>query len=413
MSTHKVHTLLAIRLLSLVHFANDFFAGSLGILLAAQAEKLDLSNGQIGLISTAYYALSLFQPTFGWLVDRTGRAFLMVSGAFLTGVGIFLCGFAPSFGWIMLAAFFAGLGSAMFHPVGLATARHLGHEVGKGKTVALFMLGGNSGYAIAPFIVGFILEANGPRGIVIPFLVSLLVVPYILGRLRPALSVQLIAAEKAVHIPPNTTSKRTTRWNKVGVWMLLAYLVMVLVRGTVDQVLGTYLPTYYEQSGRSLSFAGVATGAVLFASAVGSYAGSRLSDTISRLLIIGLSLALIPPLLLLLLESNGVGIFIFGTLLGLMLKASLPLLLMMGQEVFPGGASGASGLAFGWMFMSSTIGTFTASVLSDAIGLKETLQVMAILPVFGVIMVLGMWNQTRTATQRNMAEIQPAASPGD
>lgn len=413
MSIHKVPALLAIRLLSVVHFANDFFAGSLGILLAAQAEKLDLSNGQIGLISTSYYALSLAQPTFGWLVDHTGRAFLMVSGAFLTGVGILLCGFAPSFAWIMLAAFFAGLGSAMFHPVGLATARHLGHEAGKGKTVALFMLGGNSGFAIAPFIVGFILEANGPRGIAIPFLVSLLVVPYVLGRLRPALSVQLRAAEKAVHVPQNSTAQNSTRWNKVGVWMLLAYLVMVLVRGTVDQVLGTYLPTYYEQSGRSLSFAGIATGAVLFASAVGAYVGSRLSDTVSRLLIIGVSMAFVPPLLLLLLESEGVGIFIFGTLLGLMLKASLPLLLMMGQEVFPGGASGASGLAFGWMFMSSTIGTFIASVLSDVIGLKETLQVMAILPVFGVVMVLLMWNRTRSATQPQRAEIQPVPAPGD
>ena len=124
-------------------------------------------------------------------------------------------------------------------------------------------------------------------------------------------------------------------------------------------------------------------------------------------------MAFVPPLLLLLLESEGVGIFIFGTLLGLMLKASLPLLLMMGQEVFPGGASGASGLSFGWMFLSSTIGTFIASLLSDAIGLKETLQVIAILPVFGVLMVLVIWNHTRTATQTQMAEIQPAASLGD
>lgn len=411
--SHILPSKLAIRWLSLTHFANDFFSGSLGVLLAAQAEKLDLSNGQIGLASTAYLSLSLGQPLLGWLADRTERAFLMVTGAFLTGIGLLFCGFAPNFFWLMIAALFAGLGSAMFHPVGLAAARHLGQEAAKGKTVALFMLGGNSGYAVAPFIIGFILESYGPHGMAIPFVVSLVFVPYILVRLRPAMSGQLKAAEKAT--PPHRHPElgRVNRWQKTGLWVLAAYLVVVFVRGTVDQVLGTYLPTYYEQSGRSLAFAGVATGSVLFFSAVGSYLGARLSDYVSRLIIMGVSMAIMPPMLLLLLESDGIGIFTFGAVLGIMLKASLPLLLMMGQEVFPGGASGASGLSFGWMFTSNTIGTIIASILSDAIGLREMLQLMAFLPLVGLVMVVVMWNQTRTTGQRQMAEIQPAPSTGD
>ncbi|MBI5931657.1 MAG: MFS transporter [Chloroflexi bacterium] len=406
-------TPLAIRWLSLAHFANDFFSGSLGVLLASQAEKLDLSNGQIGLASTAYLALSFGQPLLGWLADRTGQAFLMVTGAFLTGIGLLLCGFAPTYAWLIFAALFAGLGSAMFHPVGLATARHLGQESTKGKTVALFMLGGNSGYSVAPFLIGFILEANGPHGMLFPFLVSLVFVPYILVRLRPAMLGQLTAAEKTNPPPQNTQTNRINRWQKTGFWMLVAYLAIVFVRGTVDQVLGTYLPTYYEQSGRSLSFAGVATGAVLFFSAIGSYMGARLSDHISRLLIMGVSMAIMPPMLLLLLESDGIGIFIFGAVLGVMLKASLPLLLMMGQEVFPGGASGASGLAFGWMFASNTIGTIIASLLSDAIGLKETLQAMALLPIIGLFMVILMRSQTKSTPRPQMAEIQAIPTVGD
>jgi FSR family fosmidomycin resistance protein-like MFS transporter len=386
---------MAIRWLALTHFANDFFSGTLGILLAAQAEKLDLSNSQVGIASTAYYALSLGQPLFGWIADHQHKTFLMITGAFWTAVGMVLGGFAPSFGWLVAAVFFAGFGSATFHPVGLASARHFGKEAGKGRSVALFMLGGNSGFAVAPFFVGFILEATGPKGMAFPFLVSLLFVPLILTRLRPSVQGDLVAAEKISRSVQSTRSTKN-RWHKAGWMMLVAYLGIALSRGIVDQAIGVYLPTYYEQAGRSLSFAGVATGAVLFFSAIGSYMGSTLSDHIPRLQIIAVSLLFIPPLLLLLLESDGIGIFIFGILLGLALKASLPLLLMMGQEVFPGGASGASGLAFGWMFMSSTIGTFLVGLLSDEIGLKAALQWMAVLPIVGFMLVFLLRGQTKT-----------------
>src|SRR5512139_3263182 len=84
----------AIRWLAAAHFANDFFSGSLGVMLAAQARLLGLSNTEVGLASTAYYVMSLAQPLFGWTADHTRRSYLLVSGALWTAAAMFLCGLA-------------------------------------------------------------------------------------------------------------------------------------------------------------------------------------------------------------------------------------------------------------------------------------------------------------------------------
>ena len=385
MSTEKR----AVLWLTLAHFTNDFFSGMIGILLAAQDDVIGLSNAQIGTASAIFLSVSIVQPLLGWSADRYNIPHLMILGPSLTAIGLAIIAIAPSFGMIVLGTLLGGFGNAMFHPVGLASARAFGGSAGKGRSVARFMIGGNGGYAISPFIAGFSLSAFGPTG-ALPFvLLNLMIVPVTYLRLKDSLRTALDnPPTKTEKLPlAETQSPLTRRWYQGTAVLISIYLLIVLMRGVIFQALNTFLPTFYKDSGRDLDFAGVATSALFLCAAFGGFIGSSLSDRLPRLPIVAVSLFLIGPLGWLLLSADGIWILALSVPLGLVMGANWPILLMIGQEVLPGGKSGSSGLAFGWGFVANAGGTFVVGNLADIFGLKETLQLAAIVPVLGALLV--------------------------
>jgi FSR family fosmidomycin resistance protein-like MFS transporter len=389
-SVEKTHPTWVTPWLAMAHFSNDFFTGSLGLILVAQSERLDLSNTQFGLASSGYLGISLLQPLLGWLTDRIERAYLMLGGAFISALGVLIIALAPSYSIILFGSVVAGIGNAMFHPIGLASARAFAKENASGRSVALFMLGGNGAFAIGPLIIGWVLDTVGLRGVAPFVLLSAIFVPVILLRLRPVLRGSLTGAQKTtqiIRVKDADGNLPQINWWQNAIFILVIYMIVVFLRGTMHQSLGTFLPKYYTEQDRSLVFAGIATFALLFAAAFGSYFGAVLSDYVPRRLIITFSLTAMTPLMLLLLEVSGVWIFVFSIALGLLVNANWPLLLMIGQEVAPGGAVSASGFAFGWGFFASAAGSFFIGVLADEIGLGPALRVMSVMPLLAVSMI--------------------------
>ncbi|NJL95213.1 MAG: MFS transporter [Anaerolineae bacterium] len=81
---------------------------------------------------------------------------------------------------------------------------------------------------------------------------------------------------------------------------------------------------------------------------------------------------------------------IVSVLLGLAINISLPIILLIGQEVLPGGASGASGYAFGLTFFAGGIANLAIGPLADAIGLQEALTAVGALPLVAALAFLGL-----------------------
>lgn len=379
----------AIFWLAAAHFLNDFFSGTLGIMLAAQADELDLTNTQIGTASAIFLTVSIVQPFLGWMSDRFRMPHVMILGSSITAVGLLIVGLAPSYLAILAGVLFGGFGNAMFHPTGLAGARAFGGTANKGKSVALFMLGGNGGYAIGPFLSGFALAALGPSGIAPFVLLNLILIPTIFWQLQTNLRNTLNNAQPKPKPKVASHNKLAIqlKWYQTATTLIAAYLIIVLLRGVIYQALSTFLPKYYTDQGRDLDFAGAATFALLFCSALGGFIATSLSDRLPRLPIVSISLFLIAPFGWLLLSAEGIWIFVLSVPFGLTIGAQWPILLMIGQEVLPGGASGASGLAFGWGFIANAGGTFVAGILADSIGLRETLQLVSFMPILGALLV--------------------------
>lgn len=376
--------------LSAGHFANDFFSGAMGIMLAAQDDVIGLSEPEIGLASGIFLGISITQPFLGWLSDRLSIPHLMILGPAVTALGLAVVGLAPSFAIILLGAVLGGFGNAMFHPSGLAGARAFGGEARKGGSIALFMVAGNGAFAISPFIAGFALQAFGPSGILPFVLINLVLMPTIFMRLGTDLRTTLDGKQKPVKAKDGAVAKAQLvrkRWYQTTTVIITVYLLIVLMRGVIYQALNTFLPTFYKDQGLELGIAGSATSVIFVFAALGGFVASSLSDRLPRLPIVSLSLLSIAPLTWLLLSADGFWLFAISVPLGIALGAHWPIVLMIGQEVLPGGASGSSGLAFGWGFVANAAGTILVGAIADAVGLQDTLQYAALLPLLGAVLV--------------------------
>ncbi|MEZ4679194.1 MAG: MFS transporter [Caldilineaceae bacterium] len=164
--------------LTLGHFSVDMLAGAMPIVVGLfLKESLGLSLAQIGLLLGAFkMSSSLTQPIFGYLSDRYGGRWFAVGGVLWMAIFQGLVGYMPTFYTALTMALLAGFGSAAFHPQGASGANI---AAGEHKTagVAMFMLGGNMGYAVGPILAAVILGAFGMHGTAILAGVVLLIVP--------------------------------------------------------------------------------------------------------------------------------------------------------------------------------------------------------------------------------------------
>ena len=152
---------------TLAHFSVDLCSGALPVIVLYLARTLNFSIAQSGFAIGAYaISSSLSQPLFGYLSDRTGGRYQSAIG--LATIAIFqgALGFATSYAMLLAMACLAGCGSAAFHPHGASGANRAGGER-KAAAMAVFMLGGNSGYALGPVIAATAMTALGVHGSVV------------------------------------------------------------------------------------------------------------------------------------------------------------------------------------------------------------------------------------------------------
>jgi MFS family permease len=103
---------------STVHTLHDGLADVTYVLLPLLANAFGLSLAQVGVIRGAHRAaMAAFQIPAGILAERTGERGLLAFGTALAGTAFIALGYAQGFWAILAALFFAGMGSAVQHPI--------------------------------------------------------------------------------------------------------------------------------------------------------------------------------------------------------------------------------------------------------------------------------------------------------
>lgn len=118
------------------HTLHDGFSDVTYVLLPLLAQTFGLSLAQVGMIRSAHrVAMASFQIPAGLIAERFGERNLLALGTLIAGIAFLALGFAPGFWAILIALFFAGVGSAVQHPLSSTIISHA--YPGDGRRIAL------------------------------------------------------------------------------------------------------------------------------------------------------------------------------------------------------------------------------------------------------------------------------------
>ena len=143
----------------MVNNLNDGLAwGLFPVLFAAGG----LSIAEIGVLAALYPAVwGLGQLITGALSDRTGRKPLITAGMLLQAGALSLVALGGSFVAWAVAAVLLGAGTAMVYPTLLAAIGDVAHPVWRARSVGVYRLWRDGGFAIGALTAGLLADAYG------------------------------------------------------------------------------------------------------------------------------------------------------------------------------------------------------------------------------------------------------------
>jgi len=107
------------------HTVHDGFSDVTYVLLPLLAQTFGLSLAQVGMIRSAHrVAMAAFQIPAGLIAERFGERNLLALGTLIAGLAFLALGYASGFWAILIALFFAGVGSAVQHPLSSTIISH-------------------------------------------------------------------------------------------------------------------------------------------------------------------------------------------------------------------------------------------------------------------------------------------------
>jgi FSR family fosmidomycin resistance protein-like MFS transporter len=371
--------LLALILYSFSHFCIDLYSSALGALQPLLVAKLHLSLTQAGLAGgVLIFSSSVTQPLYGYLSDRfQSRLFSALAPAV---AGLFICslGIAPSFGWVLAAVVLGGAGISSFHPQASARAAQ-GTATSRAQWFAIFVSAGTLGMALGPAtfsIADRTLGMDRLPWMAIPGLLST-------GLLLALLPPQQEAAAAA---------RNSFNWKPLRmVWRPLALLYsLVFLRSIVQITFAQFLPLYLSRErGFSLPAASYTLSLYLTAGAIGGFIGGNLADRFGGRNVILVSMLGSAPFLAVFFLTTGLPSLAGLVLGGLILLFTIPVNVVMDQDLVPAQAGTVSALMMGFSWgMAGLIFIPLTGWFADHASLHTALFSLTLFPILGFFLSL-------------------------
>jgi len=367
---------------ALGHFLNDLMQSLIPAAYPLLKDNLALSFSQIGLITFVFQGTaSVLQPLVGLYTDRRPLPYAMAAGMASTGIGLVLLARADSFGLVLMAVAFIGLGSSIFHPEASRIAR-LAAGMRPGFAQSLFQVGGNAGSALGPLAAAFVVMQRGQLSIEWFAAVALVGMALLwgVGRWYVAVGAARALARKsraraAVPLPAATV--------RLGIILLILLMISKFVYSvSLSSYYTFYLIEHYKLTvGQSQLCLFIFLASV----AVGTIIGGPIGDRIGRRRVILWSILGILPLTLLVPWLPLVPSVIAVSLAGLILASAFPAMVVYAQDLMPQSTGMVAGLLFGLAFGIAALGAAGLGVLADTWGIVTVYRICAFLPLLGLV----------------------------
>jgi MFS transporter, FSR family, fosmidomycin resistance protein len=385
-------------LLAFGHFTIDAYSSFFLPLLPLLVQKLELSLTLVGtLVALNSLASSLSQPLFGWIAERLDRPWFVAFGPLVAAVFVSAVGVAPTYGALLAVLLIGGLGVSAFHPQAAALASNLSPR--RGLAMSVFVTGGTIGFSLGPLYAVSVVGAFGLERTWLAALPGVAVAAVMLAwfaRVRPA--------QRAAGPRPALRELRPVLRP-----LLLLYFAVVS-RSAVAYGFMTLVPLYLAERGHSVASGGALISLYLICGAAGAFLGGWLADRWGgRRVVIASFLGALPlyPAFLLLPERAGIACLVLGSLA---LQASLPVNVVMGQELSPRHSSTISSLLMGAAWGLGVLVVGPIGALADAVGLRIALLCLSAVLLLGLACGLALPEVRRQALPADLA--QPATGAG-
>jgi FSR family fosmidomycin resistance protein-like MFS transporter len=374
----------------LAHAAVDMQTISLVTLLPSLLAAFNLNYATAAVIVTMNQTvIAVAQPIFGIIGDRKPVRWLALFGCALCGLMMASITFLPSYALVMAAVVLSGIGSAIFHPEGLAHARTVsGDQLNTGNS--WFFLGGNIGFGVGPLLVGALMlyfGANGPALMIVPTLLGCILLWLQMSKFHR--SVEAPSASSTQTAPTELVANRNG--NRHAVIALIGFLLLLIIlRSVAYEGLKTFIPLYFShETGKTAAeFAPLLT-AISLAGIVGTLFSGPLADRIGRRAVMVGSMAVAIAALFAFWQATSAGgvwqIICIG-IFGMAITAPWTITVTAVQDLMPRNIGLASGLTLGTAYGASGIGVGLLGVLANATSLAFTLQFIAVIPA--IVLVL-------------------------
>jgi len=366
--------------ISFSHLLNDMMQSVLLAIYPMLKLGLNLSFGQIGMITLAYQlTASLLQPLIGLYTDHRPKPYSLPIGMGFTLVGLLSLSQAGSFEAVLLSAMLIGMGSSVFHPESSRVARMAAGSQ-PGLAQSLFQIGGNLGSAIGPLLAALIVVPYG-QGSAAWFSLFALIGVVVLSFVGRWSSHHVANFRKRMQAHAANGLTRS----QIG-WSLAILGLLIFSKFFYMASLSSYYTFYLiDKFGLPLPQAQIYLFVFLFAVAAGTVAGGPIGDRIGRKRVIWGSILGVAPFTLLLPHVGLLWTGILSVIIGLILASAFSAILVYAQELLPGKVGAISGLFFGFAFGMGGIGAALLGQLADATSIETVYQVCAYLPLIGLL----------------------------
>ena len=318
---------------------------------------------------------SFVQPAYGFLSDRFHSRMFSVLAPAMAGIFISLLGLSWNFASAAVLVFLGGVGIASFHPQASAWAT-LGISSNRGKWMAVFISAGTLGLAIGPIFFASVFQWVGSERSYLAAIPGLIVTLVLIAFLR-----------QPAHLAGAARGKIDFAALRAVQRPLIILHVLVVLRSAVQIVFGQLLPLYlHRERGFSLIEAASALTMFQVAGSAGGFVGGHFADKFGGRRVILISMIGCVPFLVLFFFGHGL-----ASMVGLVLLFTIPVNVVMAQDLAPGQAGTVSSLMMGFAWgIAGMIFIPLIGLLSDRYSMQTTMSALTIFPLIGFFLTLAL-----------------------
>jgi len=368
---------------SFSHLLNDTIQAVIPAIYPLLKESFSLTFGQVGLITLTFQlTASIFQPLVGLYADHNPVPYSLAVGMGITLIGLLVLAVAGSFGWILVAAGFVGLGSSIFHPEASRVARMASGGL-HGFAQSLFQVGGNAGSSFGPLLAAAIVVPHGQKHVAW-FTIAALAGIVVLTRVGGWYKARLAA------MPPKAVKREGQREagslpRRKVIQGIVVLMILIFSKYFYLACMSSYFTFYLiHKFGASIQTSQVFLFLFLFSVALGTIIGGPVGDRYGRKMVIWVSILGAAPFALLLPHASLVWVGVLSVPIGLILASAFSAILVYAQELMPGKVGLVAGLFFGFAFGMGGVGSAVLGELADRTSIEYVFYLCAFLPLLGL-----------------------------